>query len=319
MPPPAFDCDLHTHSSLSDGTDTPEQLVEAARAAGLRVFALTDHDTNRGNAPTQAAAQSAGLGFLPGVELSASAAAVRYDPDEQPPAKDKLGTLHILGYGVRDHDHALQRIYDEQCAARATRNPEIIQRLRDLGYELSYDDVLAEADRRSSNIAVVGRPHIAQALIRRGYVDCVDEAFRSLIGEGKPAYVRRDRLPPARAIDAIHHAGGVAIVAHPVQLVPRDPDHLRDMIHRLVDLGIDGIETRHSDHTPEDTHAFEQLADHHDRLTTGGSDYHGHRKNITLGQTGCTLDQLARLREAITARQGNPGLPTLPAPTHCST
>lgn len=305
----AFDCDLHTHSSISDGTDTPQQLVQAVLAAGLRAFALTDHDTNRGNASAQTAAQDAGLGFLPGVELSASAAAVRYTPDETPPGKDKLGTLHILGYGVRDEDPALRAIYDQQRAARATRNPEIIDRLRDLGYELSYADVLAEADRRSNNIAVVGRPHIAQALIRRGYVDSVDEAFRSLIGEGKPAYVRRDRLPPERAIDAIHHAGGVAVVAHPVQLNPRDDDHLRAMIRRLAELGIDGVEIRHADHTPQDTRLLAGLADEHDLLTTGGSDYHGHRKPISLGRTGCTLEQFQRLREAINAHHGNPGLP----------
>ncbi|MFW5681952.1 MAG: PHP domain-containing protein [Phycisphaeraceae bacterium] len=315
MPQPAFDCDLHTHSSISDGTDTPDQLVEAVRAAGVRVFALTDHDTNRGNATAQAAAHDAGLGFLPGVELSASAAAVRYATDETPPVKDKLGTLHILGYGIRDHDPALQNIYDQQRAARATRNPEIIERLRRLGYELSYEDVLAEADRRSNNIAVVGRPHIAQALIRRGYVDSVDQAFRTLIGEGKPAYVRRDRLPPEQAIDAIHHAGGVAIVAHPVQLVPRDTHHLQTMIQRLVALGIDGIEIRHSDHNPEDTHLLTKIADQHNLLTTGGSDYHGHRKPISLGQTGCTLEQLARLRDAITARTGNPGLPLPTTPS----
>lgn len=312
MPQTAFDCDLHTHSSISDGTDTPQQVVQAVLAAGLRAFALTDHDTNRGNAPAQAAAQAAGLGFLPGVELSANAAAVRYAPDETPPDRDKLGTLHILGYGIRDHDPALQEIYDQQRAARATRNPEIIDRLRDLGYELSYADVLAEADRRSNNIAVVGRPHIAQALIRRGYVDSVDQAFRTLIGEGKPAYVRRDRLPPEQAIDAIHHAGGVAVVAHPVQLNPRDHDHLHAMIRRLVALGIDGIEIRHADHTPQDTRLLTQLADQHNLFTTGGSDYHGHRKPISLGQTGCTLDQLQHLRDTITTRQGNPGLP---APT----
>ena len=304
---PAFPCDLHTHSSISDGTDRPAALIRAAARAGLSAVALTDHDTHRGNAPGRAAAEAAGLGFVPGVELSAHAAAIRLEPGEHPAPGDKLGTLHILGYGVRENDPALQAIYDDQHAARATRNPEIIDKLRDLGYELTPEEVLAESDRRSNHLAVVGRPHIAQALIRKGYVASVDEAFRTLIGEGQPAYIRRDRLPPKQAIDAIHHAGGVAVMAHPVQLNPRDDHHLLRMIDRLAELGIDGLETHHSDHPPTLVDRLVELARSRGLLTTGGSDYHGTRKPIALGQMGCGIEAFEALRAAIAKRGGDPG------------
>lgn len=311
--PVGFDCDLHAHSSVSDGTDPPRALVAAAAFAGLRAVALTDHDTHRGNADARDEATRLGLGFLPGVELSADAAALRDAPGDRPDDDARLGTLHLLGYGIRDGDDDLQRIYDAQRAARATRNPEILDKLRGLGYVLTNEEVLAEADRRSNNIAVVGRPHIAQALIRKGYVASVDQAFATLIGEGKPAYARRDTLPPGQAVDAIHHAGGVAILAHPVQLHPRDKDHLAAILRRAVDLGIDGVETRHSDHEPDVVQRLTELADDLGLLTTGGSDYHGDRKAIALGSSGCTLAQFEALAEAIAARGGDPGVPPVAA------
>ncbi len=229
----------------------------------------------------------AGLAFVPGIELSAdpsllgAAANDQLPAQEQPPAK---GTLHILGYFVRHDDPELARLEQWLREARADRNPRIVERLNELGANITYEEV-----KQAAGGQVIGRPHIAQVLVKKGYVKSVHEAFARYIGEGAAAHVRKDRLSAADAIAAIHHAGGLAVLAHPVQLHLPRPGDLPSMVARLAALGLDGIEARHSDHTAADVKQFEQLATRHGLIATGGSDYHGKRKTVALVGRACPL------------------------------
>jgi 3',5'-nucleoside bisphosphate phosphatase len=285
-------CDLHMHSTASDGTNTPAELAALAKSEGLGAIALTDHDTTAGLVECEAACKKAGVAFAPGIELSAEAAAVRAAPESDP----RLGTLHILGLFVRHDDPKLLDIHHRLLQARQDRNPQIVRNLQGLGVRIDYDEVLELAG--STGTAVVGRPHIAQVLVKKGYVKSVQDAFARYIGEGKAAYVRKDTLDPRDAIDAIHAAGGLAILAHPIQLRYRDDDELDYMVTKLKDAGLDGVEIRHSDHTAALTEQYQKLAERLGLLVSGGSDYHGSRKAIEMGSQRVALSVFERLREA---------------------
>jgi len=289
-------CDLHIHSTASDGTDRPDALPRLAKAAGLDAFALTDHDTADGVPACAAAAQRVGIDFVPGIELSVDPGELLSTQDDDGRPR-RVGTTHVLGYFIR-HDHPqLLAIRDAMRDARAQRNPQIIANLNRLGIDVDYNEVQAHA-----GDAVVGRPHIAAVMVRRGYVASVDEAFRQYIGEGRPAYARRDPLDAGDAIAAIHHAGGLACLAHPVQLKYRDVDHLKQVIRRLADAGLDGLECWHSDHTEEHRRNFQQLAAEFGLLVAGGSDYHGSRKAIALNACRVPYDVYEQLQSAASKR-----------------
>lgn len=305
--------DLHTHSTASDGTDAPADLPRLAKAAGLDAFALTDHDTTAGLAPAATAAQQASVTFVPGIELSVHPDPFitddpAFDADEAgqaPPA----GAMHLLGYHIDPTSEALAKLQTDLREARATRNPLIIDRLRELGVRIDYDDVLAvahagetngqhEADPASNDSPhAVGRPHIAQVLVERGYVKSIHEAFARYLGQGAAAYIPR-RLPTApQAIDAVHAAGGAVVLAHPA-LLGLGNDDLEHHLARLADLGLDGVETHHPDHEAGDTRRLAALAERFDLVTTGGSDYHGSRKAIELGSVLAPPNTLQRLEDA---------------------
>lgn len=291
-------CDLHTHSTASDGTTPPADLARLAHDAGLAALALTDHDTTAGLPECAAACQRLGIAFVPGIELSATPlppATPSIDPNA------RRGTLHILGYFIQ-HDHPrLLDIQQRLLEAREQRNPQIIDNLNRLGVRIDYDEVLDLVRREageSSARQIIGRPHIAQVLVNKGYAKSVQDAFARYIGEGKPAYARKDRLPALDAIAAIHHAGGLAVLAHPVQLRCPSPDDLEYLVKQLADMGLDGIETRHSDHTPENTDHYDKLARRFKLLATGGSDFHGTRKHIALGSQRVPLSVYETLRDA---------------------
>ncbi len=272
-------CDLHLHSTASDGTDAPEALPRLCKAAGLSAFALTDHDTTAGVAACAAAAKRIKIDFVPGIELSAN-------PDLAGTGRP-VGSLHLLGHFIDpDHPH-LAEISQRLRRARAQRNPLMIEKLNGLGVRITYEEVLelaaGGAGKALAEDAIVGRPHIGQVLVNKGYVKSIHEAFARYIGSEGAAYARRDLLTAAEAIEAIHAAGGLATLAHPVQLEIADAAALEHFIAQLVDLKLDGLETRHSDHTAGDVKRFEKLAARFKLLTTGGSDYHGSRKTITLG------------------------------------
>jgi len=288
-------CDLHIHSTASDGTAAPDQLAQLARNAGLDAIALTDHDTTAGVAECADACRKTRVRFAPGIELSADPAPVR--PGD---SAGRRGTLHILGLFIR-HDHpGLAAIQERLREARAQRNPQIIAKLNDLGVRIDYEEVVAEAGG-----AIVGRPHIAQVLLKKGYVKSMQDAFARYLGEGAAAYARKDRLRPADAIAAIHDAGGLAMLAHPVQLRCADEAELTHLVVKLKQLGLDGIETRHSDHLGSDVERFEKMAAEMEMLTTGGSDYHGARKSIALGSQRVPLEVYERLAEEATKRRSD--------------
>jgi predicted metal-dependent phosphoesterase TrpH len=270
-------CDLHTHSTASDGTLAPGALGALAASVGVAAIALTDHDTTRGLAACAEGCRRAGVAFVPGIELSADAAALR----PPVPEGEKTGTLHILGLFVRHDDPLLQEIHERLLLARQERNPQIIRNLQGLGVKIEYEEVLALA--AASDTRIVGRPHIAQVMVKKGYARSVQDAFARYIGEGKAAYTRKDTLPPRQAVEAIHHAGGLAVLAHPVQLRCRDHDELVHCVTRLKALGLDGVETRHPDHTAAETEQYHRLARKLGLLVSGGSDFHGDRKPVKLG------------------------------------
>ncbi|QDU72894.1 PHP domain-containing protein [Mucisphaera calidilacus] len=272
---PTETCDLHAHSTASDGLTPPSELASIAQTAGLGAFALTDHDTTAGVADARAAAERLGIGFLPGIELSANPFSILERHEHA-----HWGTLHVLGYGIDEADTSLQAVCDELANARNERNPEIVDRLNSLGVKISYEQVVASASATGSN--VVGRPHIAAVLQERGYVRSHHEAFRRYIGEGAPAYVRKDALSAGRAIETIRAAGGVAVLAHPIQLT-RDRDLLGRALIRLRELGLQGVEVIH----PDQKAGTRQGLAHHARrlglLMTGGSDFHGKEHGAKLG------------------------------------
>ncbi len=313
-------CDLHIHSTASDGTTPPARLASQAHRAGLRAIALTDHDTTAGIPAAAAACARHGIDFVPGIELSAQAPVASGQAEA-------TGTLHLLGYFVRHDDPTLLDIQQQVLHARNDRNPQMIQRLRDLGVDITYDEVLQLArgsgarpsrtvpdgsrDDRGSPASthqpphrtpVIGRPHIAQVMVNKGYVKSIHEAFRRYIGQGAAAYVRKDRLPPDQAIAAIRNAGGLAVLAHPVQLRLPDLDALTRFVAHLKTIGLAGLEVRHPDHTPADVRSFESLARQLNLLPTGGSDYHGTRKTIPLASQQVPYTWFQALRAAADAK-----------------
>jgi len=286
-------CDLHTHSTASDGTDAPGDLPRLARQAGLSAIALTDHDTTAGLGEFLDAAKRARIKAVPGIELSADPAILHADTltDTEPPPR--LGTLHLLGYFIRPDAPHLIEVQARLREAREQRNPQMIARLNELGMDIHYDEVIEVAGGD-----IVGRPHIGQVMMQKGYVKSIHEAFSRYLGGRGEAYVRKDRLSAQDAIAAIHEADGLAVLAHPTQLRLDSPSKLEHAVARLKTLGLDGIETRHSDHAPRDTQRFASLADKLGLVTTGGSDYHGSRKTLALGSQKVPLAVYENLLQA---------------------
>lgn len=264
--------DLHTHSTASDGCFSPGELVRLADAEGLAVLALTDHDTIEGlREARQAAATCPDLRFVAGIEVSAAFPA---------------GVLHLLGLGIDESAPAVRELSETLREARDKRNPKVIARLNELGVALSFDDVLAALPRASagSDRPIVSRMHIAEALRRKGVVGSTREAFDRYIGSGAPAYLDKERLPAGEVIAAIRAAGGIAALAHPVQLRCENSAQLERIVRNLVHHGLEGLEVYHSQHTPERTRRYLDLARRFGLLITGGSDFHGWTKpHASLG------------------------------------
>ncbi|MEE9405526.1 MAG: PHP domain-containing protein [Algisphaera sp.] len=294
-PAPAW-CDLHMHSTASDGTDDPADLPRLCKAAGLSAFALTDHDTVAGLQVCAEAARRQKIDFVPGIELSV-------DSDLWGTGK-RVGALHILGHFIDPQAPPLLEMIASQTQARAERNPRIIKLLNEQGVRIDYEDVVALAEPG----ATLGRPHIAQVLVNKGYVKSIHEAFARYVGPQGVAYAQRGRALDAKeAIAGIHAAGGLATLAHPIQLKlapDENPDDaLEHVVDRLKTFGLDGIETRHSDHAPADTVRFEALAQRLNLLVSGGSDYHGSRKSIALGSSAVPRVVYEQLCAAVSSRR----------------
>ncbi|MEJ5360080.1 MAG: PHP domain-containing protein [Desulfobacterales bacterium] len=257
-PPPAVD--LHIHSTASDGTLTPAEIIERATALGLGAISITDHDCLDGCREALACGIPGGLGFLTGVEISA----------DRPAGLPGEGSLHILGYRIRIDDPALNEAFVALQAARGDRNPRIVERLRALGIPIALAEVEAEADGGHP-----GRPHIARVLVRKGIVATIDEAFARYLGNGRPAYIGKERIATDRAIDLIRSAGGVAVLAHPGLLAIEEEGRLEALLGELKSMGLAGLEVFFPDHDPVQTERFARLAARFDLLMTGGTDFHG--------------------------------------------
>ncbi|HTV47309.1 MAG TPA: PHP domain-containing protein [Phycisphaerae bacterium] len=264
--------DLHTHSTASDGALTPTQLAHAVAAAGLVGFALTDHDTGNGLIEARQEAAKKGLRFVPGIEISA----------EYP----LPGILHILGYFIDPESSALHEMSRILLDGRNARNPKIIKRLNELGCNITLEQVqqIARRGAPEGRSIVLGRPHIAQALVEAKCVATMKDAFDVYLGSTGSAFFDKERLTPGQALDCIHNAGGLAVLAHPVQLRASNPAELQTIVSKLVDIGLDGIEVWHSDHRPQDEELFSEFAKRYNLVCTGGSDFHGSRKpDVLLG------------------------------------
>ncbi|ADL11770.1 PHP domain-containing protein [Acetohalobium arabaticum] len=251
--------DLHLHTTASDGSYTPEELVEKAVGMGLETIAVTDHDTVGGVAPALTAAKEVDLEVIPGVEFTT------YVGQEE---------VHILGYYFDYLDQNFLMELTKLKEARENRGKKIVEKLNKLGLELEWKSVIEVA-----GSGAVGRPHIARALVNEGYVADVSAAFEDYLGDRGPAYVPKTQLTPQDAIEAINEAGGVAVLAHPGHL------STNELIVEIIEAGIDGIEAYYSGHDEEETKQYIKLANRYDLIITGGSDCHGPKikEGILLG------------------------------------
>lgn len=251
--------DLHTHTTASDGTDTPAQLIERAARGGFGLIAVTDHDTLSGLDEAESAGRARGVRVIPGVEISAG---------------EEI-EVHVLGYGIHDRE-PLEQALSGMREARRARMRKMIGKLRDLGIEVDRERVAALSGDS------VGRPHLARALVEMGCVRDVREAFFRYLSPGRPAYVPREKLTVAQAIHLLRDAGALPVIAHPGQNKGA-AFWMSDRLAAMQKEGLMGLEAYHMAHTQAECQAFDRMARRLGLLVTGGSDYHGLVKQIELG------------------------------------
>ncbi|MBC7928382.1 MAG: PHP domain-containing protein [Bryobacteraceae bacterium] len=258
--------DLHSHTTASDGTFSPQALVDCAVSIGLEALAITDHDTLDGYEEARPLARAAGLRLICGIELS-----TKLD------RRDRR-TVHLLGYFLRgDPAPSFCKWLLDLQVSRRDRNRRLAERLQSLGISITLEEVEA----LGRNMA--GRPHFARILIEKGYVSNYREAFDRYLDESAPGYVDREEPGFFEAIAQLHSAGGVGSLAHPIRLNLGVSEEEK-VVARLAGGGLDAIEAWHSDHTPADTLRYQALAERFKLKVTGGSDFHGDNKpNVRLG------------------------------------
>ncbi len=250
--------DLHSHSTASDGVFRPAEVVRLAKERGLTTLALTDHDTTDGLAEAIEAGRQLGIDVIGGFEIN---------------SETDIGHMDFLAYSCDRSNEALQNQLLEIRDARVGRAKGMVKKLAELGMPVDWERVLAFAGDAKS----IARPHVARALVEAGHVGSTQEAFDKYLHDTGPAYVHRLELKPKEVIDVIHHAGGVLVLAHPGHA---GTTHL---IPRLAELGLDGIEVYYFDHTDEMKAELLSLADKHNLIVTGGSDFHGDATHADLG------------------------------------
>ena len=254
--------DLHIHSTASDGSFSPRDLMAYARNKGAAAVSLTDHDTIEGLKSALAAGKEIGLEVIPGLEISA-----------QYPG----GTMHLLGYYIDPSDPNLNRELLRLQEARRERNPKIISKLQSLGIPITFDQVQALA------MGQIGRPHIAQVLFQLGVVSSFEEAFHKYLAKGALAYVEKFRFSPHEAISLIARAGGIPVLAHPFTLNYSSLRDLKKLVEELRNSGLKGMEVIYSEHTPVQTGNYFSLVKELNLIYTGGSDFHGYiKKDVDL-------------------------------------
>lgn len=277
---PECPVDLHTHTTASDGSLSPEDLVYLARSEGLCAIAVTDHDTTNGVIRAMEAGERAGVLVIPAVEIS---------------TQHKPGSMHILGYFIDVGEHRLQNTLAEMVRNRDRRNRGIVERLNNLGVQITLEEVSEYAGGD-----VLGRPHFARALVEKGVVSTIQEAFDHYLDAGAAAAVPKEKLPPELVIGMIHGAGGLAVLAHPYQLRLGDGEELAKQVRLLCDQGLDGIECFYPEHSEPQTAIYLSLAARYGLVATGGTDFHGSSKNQSrLGlqpplRASCVLELATR-------------------------
>lgn len=273
--------DLHTHTTASDGVHAPADNVRMAGDAGLAGIAITDHDTVAGVAEAVEEGKRLGLIVVPGVEISTSSG-----------GKD----IHVLGYRIRYEDSLLLDRLAQLRQLRNQRNERIVERLGELGMPVTMEEVLQMAASGKAEDESVGRPHIAEALVRRGYVGSMKEAFDKFLGSRGSAFVPARRITSLEAVQWIHEAGGAAVLAHP-GLYKDDP-----LVESLLSSGsFDGVEVWHSDHSAEEEARYAKLAEAYGLTATAGSDFHGLRSKEAyhgpIGNRTVDISVLAKFTE----------------------
>ncbi|MNS04666.1 hypothetical protein D3C72_360500 [compost metagenome] len=272
--------DLHTHTQASDGMNAPAENVRLAKQKGLAGIAITDHDTVAGISEAMEAGKRIGLDVIPGVEISTRAA-----------GKD----IHVLGYYLQYEDERLCSRLEHLRTVRETRNERILEKLNELGIPITMNEVISGLGRELGPDDSIGRPHIADVLVRKGIVADLREAFDKYLAEGAAAYISLPRVSPVEAITWIKEAGGAPVIAHP-GLYGDD-----DLVRHITREGQPaGIEVYHSDHGPEEEGRYSDMAREYGLIMTGGSDYHGVRQGQVfhgdLGSRTVTADVLEQLQ-----------------------
>jgi hypothetical protein len=276
--------DLHIHSTASDGRLTPADIVREAAERGLTFIALADHDTVDGIAPAQAAAQAfPGLKVIPCVEISTDI------PHDE---------VHVLGYFIDYADHELRATLDRFKNSRLRRAQGMVAKLADLGIHIDWQRVQEIAGGSS-----IGRPHIAQAMLEKGYITSIKQAFAEYLGHDRPAYVEREKMTPAETVELIIKAKGLPVLAHPLTL--SDPEA---MIVELKAAGLVGVEAYYNGYTSEEINRLVGLANRYELIVTGGSDYHGLEPNTETGIGGADLPIESVERLIALAKQIDPKL-----------
>ena len=272
--------DLQLHSSASDGSDAPSEVVRRAARKGFAAIALTDHDTMQGVPEAAAEAAARGLELIPACELST------LDENER--------QIDILAYGIRVDDIEFQSTLNTIRSGRLGRAYLMVQRLNELGHAVSWERVQAIAGGEN-----IGRPHVARAMVEAGVVRTMKAAFtEEFILDGGRCYVQRVKISPAEAIEQIHRAGGVAVAAHPARTGLSD-----DEVAFLVEAGLDGLEVHYPQHSRAETNRFLELAGRFDLLVTGGSDDHGDvNEGRLMGRVRLPWANVERLKQAIASR-----------------
>lgn len=285
---PGMFADLHLHTRYSDGTYTSEDLVEAAKWHGLSLIALTDHDTLEGCSEVEAAAAKVGIRFVVGTEVTAELHGRE---------------IHILGYLVDPACESLSQELGKAQVIRQNRVREMVARLQSQGIPLEAEVVFEMAKCNAP-----GRPHVARALVQAGHCGSLDEAFERFLKKDRPGWVPKDKMPASKAVDLIHQAGGLAVLAHP------GLNHDDSLVAKLKAFGLDGLECFHPKHGPSAVARYQAMARDLGLLVTGGSDCHGRSKNRpTMGSVKLpmafvdALLELQRTRRATPAMSATPG------------
>jgi hypothetical protein len=276
--------DLHLHTTASDGTMSPAELVKYAREKGLKVIAITDHDTIEGLPEGIQEGNKLGLEVIPGVELSADT---------------PKGTMHLLGYYIDPASLELSDKLKILQQARMERNLKMVERLRDLGISLELSEVKAAPEHGQ-----IGRPHFAYTMVRKGFAQNIQDAFDRYLGKGRPAYVEKFRFAPAEAMQVIRKAGGITVLAHPFTLKQPEPVDFEALIRELKAKGLDGIEVYYPEHSDGQKRLYRDVAKKYGLVISAGSDFHGLNKDeADIGEGYRDKGLTYNLVEALKARR----------------